>query len=104
MYLIQSDVLQKSVVWIVLFAICVCAVVVPAPLVEFRYFVVPVFIVQLEEIASNRDEGTTSGLFADTLVHLLHLLIYSVINAATMYIFLQRPFTGTDNESHRFMW
>jgi len=78
--------------WKVLYFICVSAVLIPAALLEFRYFIVPFLILALQ-IKPDSYLRTCGDL-----------VVYGAINIVTIYIFTFRPFTWFDGEIARFMW
>ena len=85
-----------------LLAACTAAVLVPAHLVEFRYFTVPWFLHMLRP---------GSVLYVDAAgrppamaLKLVTLVGYLALNAVTVYVFLHRSFTWGDGTVGRFMW
>ncbi|KAI8112993.1 hypothetical protein M9435_002999 [Picochlorum sp. BPE23] len=76
--------------------VCTAVVLIPAHLVEFRYFTIPWLLYILDK---------ESVLFRSNRAQLLStVLAYCAINVATMYIFLHRAFTWPDGSIARFMW
>ena len=71
----------------------VTAVVVPQALIEPRYFVVPAFFVVMR--TSSRVNVNLSGV--DVAVQVF-------VNIATLFVFLNRPFTAPDGSVGRYMW
>ena len=72
----------------------VCLSLIPSPLLEFRYFIIPYYIFRLHI-------GQPSGLRL-----IMEFLVYAVVNAQTEHYFLQKPFVWF-SEIHkwqRFMW
>lgn len=67
-------------------------VLIPSPLLEPRYFSIPVVLLRLHSRAPRR------------LFLLLELLIFAAINAVTIKVFLFNTFLGPNNEVSRFMW
>ena len=69
-----------------------CVVLIPAHLIEFRYFTVPFYLTFLHM----RTPSTTSlaGIVA----------LFAAANAATIYLFLARPFAWADGSVARFIW
>ena len=65
-------------------------VLVPSPLIEFRYFVIPFLLLYAHVKSSATSEWL---VIAQNLT----------LNAIVLYAFLYRPFDGVDGES-RFMW
>lgn len=83
--------------WILVFCLGIMGVLVPAPLLEFRYFTIPFFLIALHTKIPEEIELGTS--FCMTI-------LYSVLNAFTMYLFLFRPFHWANDPGgiQRFMW
>ncbi|KAL4440524.1 hypothetical protein ABPG75_003525 [Micractinium tetrahymenae] len=78
--------------WVLGLAGAAAVVLVPAHLVEFRYFTVPFYLFFLHmRTPSPAALAATVALFA-------------AVNAATIYLFLARPFTWPDGSTARFMW
>ena len=79
--------------WLLLYAVCTTLVLVPAELLEGRYFVLPFFMAALH-----------SPAFGRAKMQAFPLLLSAAVNAATLYLFLFRPFTWPDGSTARFMW
>ena len=85
-----------------LLAACTAAVLVPAHLVEFRYFTVPWFLHMLRPgSVLYVDAAGRPPAMARKLVTLVG---YLALNAVTVYVFLYRSFTWGDGTVGRFMW
>ncbi|EFC45755.1 alpha-2-glucosyltransferase [Naegleria gruberi] len=82
---------QKSSLWIGTFLFCTALNLIPLPLIEFRYFIIPFMILNLNTSSSDRQE-------------FVNILWYLLINGATLYMFLFKPFVGPDGNEARFMW
>lgn len=84
---------HRDVLWKILFFVCLAASTVPQKLLEFRYFILPYLIYRI-------------NMRYSTLVGLLHeILLYTAVNAATLYLFTQKPFKWAHEDSvQRFMW
>jgi len=82
----------KSFLWIASFLLCVVLNLVPLPLIEFRYFIVPFMLFNM----NTRQEERGSEIIT--------LAWYFLINGATLYMFLFKPFVGPDGAEARFMW
>jgi alpha-1,2-glucosyltransferase len=68
-------------------------VLIPARLIEPRYFTVPWMLLQLH-----------AG-FGSSRAHVLApLYLFAFVNAATLYLFLCRSYTWPDGSTARFMW
>ncbi|KAJ0984418.1 hypothetical protein J5N97_002774 [Dioscorea zingiberensis] len=83
---------QKRI-WILLFISTTALVVIPAPLIEFRYFTIPFYLMLLHSRLS------------DNLSWLVMGILYVFVNIFTMAVFLFRPFHW-DHEpgTQRFIW
>ncbi len=83
--------------WILVFCLGIMGVLVPAPLLEFRYFTIPFFLIALHTKIPEEIELGTS--FCMTI-------LYLILNAFTMYLFLFRPFHWANDPGgiQRFMW
>ena len=90
---LQTLALRQHFLWCIGYVLSVTALLVPTTLLEFRYYIVPYIIFRLNiSVASLRQ------LFAEVIV-------YAIINALTIYIFLHRPFHwSSDLSLQRFMW
>ena len=82
--------LFQLVYWMVT---CMCLV--PTPLLEPRYFLTP-FLIWFLHAAPKL---VASGWRAAAAI-----VLYAAVNAATLYIFIDRPFTWNDGSTARFMW
>uniref|UniRef100_A0A0B7A7B3 Dol-P-Glc:Glc(2)Man(9)GlcNAc(2)-PP-Dol alpha-1,2-glucosyltransferase n=1 Tax=Arion vulgaris TaxID=1028688 RepID=A0A0B7A7B3_9EUPU len=93
LYQFYSMTLHKGLLWRIVFSFCTLACLVPQALLEFRYFIIPFYILRL-----NMKLPTVKVLMAE-------LVFYVSINAFTVYMFTQRPFYWPENpEPQRFMW
>ncbi|XP_047329385.1 dol-P-Glc:Glc(2)Man(9)GlcNAc(2)-PP-Dol alpha-1,2-glucosyltransferase [Impatiens glandulifera] len=85
---------SRKKIWVLVYFVCCVATLVPAPLIEFRYYTIPFFFLVLhcEDIFDYR-----------SLV--LMGMAYVTINVFTMVMFLFRPFKW-DHEPglQRFIW
>ncbi|KAJ1667880.1 glucosyltransferase [Coemansia sp. RSA 1646] len=86
----------KNPVWRLALVACTAAVLVPSPLLEFRYFTIPFVFARLHM--------STATFSVRCLI--LETLWCSAINAATVWMFLNRPFTwdSEPGKDQRFMW
>jgi alpha-1,2-glucosyltransferase len=84
---------NKSYGWLVAFTICLSLCLIPQKLIEFRYYLIPFFIYRL-------------NIRPQSLALVLgEILVFSMVNIVTMYLFLNRPFYWPDSsEPQRFMW
>ncbi len=69
-----------------------CVVLIPAHLIEFRYFTVPFYLTFLHM--------RTPSTFALAAI----VALFAAANAATVYLFLARPFAWADGSIDRFIW
>jgi len=108
---------ENSLFWLLGFSVCTFAAIVPSPLIEPRYFLIPYLIARLHLFSDSKeielDTNTTTPekrqIRQDRRMHLAALAIegcwYAIINAATLYLFLYRPFNWPDSTQwQRFMW
>lgn len=90
-------VLGRNVPFLLVLGFCIAAVLtlVPSPLLEFRYFIIPFlfYCIQL-------------GPPADSRRTLLVLAMYLSIHLVTVYLFIYRPFEwpSEPDVKQRFMW
>lgn len=92
-WLVLSRIRQStSALHATIFLIAVSLVLLPAQLLEPRYFNIPLTIVLLE---TPRRSWVSLGFSIMSML---------VVNAITIYIFLYRPFTWGDGTTARFMW
>ncbi|XP_036373761.1 dol-P-Glc:Glc(2)Man(9)GlcNAc(2)-PP-Dol alpha-1,2-glucosyltransferase [Megalops cyprinoides] len=83
----------RSVFWNLAFLVCVAAATVPQKLLEFRYFILPYLLYRL-----HMPLPSVGRL-------LLELALHAALNAATLHLFLHRPFQWPHSPAlQRFMW
>ncbi|XP_020307728.1 putative Dol-P-Glc:Glc(2)Man(9)GlcNAc(2)-PP-Dol alpha-1,2-glucosyltransferase [Oncorhynchus kisutch] len=84
---------SRSLFWILAFLVCLLAATVPQKLLEFRYFIVPYLLYRLH-------------MPLPSLTRLvLEFLFYTAVNAATLYIFVNKTFQWPNSPAvQRFMW
>ncbi|CAG01173.1 unnamed protein product [Tetraodon nigroviridis] len=83
----------RSLFWHLAFWTCLLAATVPQKLLEFRYFIVPYLMYRLHLPLSSLPRL------------ILEFLLYTAVNAATLYIFITKTFQWPDSsETQRFMW
>ncbi|OAY24834.1 dol-P-Glc:Glc(2)Man(9)GlcNAc(2)-PP-Dol alpha-1,2-glucosyltransferase isoform X2 [Manihot esculenta] len=88
---ILGKVRQK--VWVLAYFLATAAVLVPAPLIEFRYYTIPFYLFILHSHVDDNESWIAMGL------------MYLVINAFTMVMFLFRPFHWNHEPGvQRFIW
>ncbi|KAG2262378.1 hypothetical protein Bca52824_069457 [Brassica carinata] len=83
-------------IWVLVYFLATCAVLVPTPLIEFRYYTIPFYIFMLHSCV--RSNGcTTTWLLTGT--------IFVCVNVFTMAMFLFRPFKWSHEDGvQRFIW
>ncbi|KAI8330626.1 DIE2/ALG10 family-domain-containing protein [Chlamydoabsidia padenii] len=83
-----------SVLWMIGYVFTLLLTLVPSPLLEFRYFILPFIF-----FCIHLPPPSPSNIF-------ITLVTYSLINMCVIYLFLYRPFTWPQNpgEWQRFMW
>ena len=86
--------------WAVVFIGGLVAVLVPSPLYEPRYFIVPTALLVLvfTALTPAKREGTQK------LVTIVHIVLHIVANVATTYLFLSKTFVSPDGAEGRIMW
>ncbi|XP_029317814.1 dol-P-Glc:Glc(2)Man(9)GlcNAc(2)-PP-Dol alpha-1,2-glucosyltransferase [Cottoperca gobio] len=84
---------SRSLFWSLAFLACLLAATVPQKLLEFRYFIVPYLMYRLH-------------MPLPSLPRLIvEFLLYTAVNAATLYIFISKTFHWPDSTAtQRFMW
>ena len=87
---------QVSSLWLFFFASSTLLVLVPAPLLEPRYFIIP-YVITLLHVRLPRTHRLATALCI--------VSAYVLVNATAMYLFLFRPFKWEGHEGwQRFMW
>ena len=81
----------RTSLWCIALALCTCVTLIPSPLLEFRYFTVPLLIVR------------TAITDAQTRSTWIDIVMFAFVNAVVLYVFVYRPFDGVDGVA-RFMW
>ncbi|KAM3860388.1 dol-P-Glc:Glc(2)Man(9)GlcNAc(2)-PP-Dol alpha-1,2-glucosyltransferase-like [Diretmus argenteus] len=89
----MDSIKSRSLFWSLAFLVCLLAATVPQKLLEFRYFIVPYLMYRLH-------------MPLPSLPRLLvEFLLYTVVNAVTLYIFVNKTFHWPDSTAtQRFMW
>ncbi|GMH33479.1 hypothetical protein BSKO_01313 [Bryopsis sp. KO-2023] len=88
----QQLLATHSTTWLIGFMACVGATIIPAGLLEFRYFLVPVSLVLLHVRPRTNGELIAS------------MTLSMCVNVATLYLYLEKPFFWPDGSTARFMW
>lgn len=84
---------SRSLFWSLGFLACLLAATVPQKLLEFRYFIVPYLMYRLHVPLPSLPRLA------------LELLLYTAVNAATLYIFITKTFQWPNSsDMQRFMW
>lgn len=84
--------MRRGPIWILIFTVAVCLTLLPAHLFEPRYFNPGVLLSVLNFPVESK------------FVRRLSILIFVLINIATIYVFKFLPFTWTDGSAARFMY
>lgn len=90
-----SSVASRNKLWQLVWWLVVALVLVPTPLLEFRYFITP-FVLWFLHAAPTLVESSTRAA--------LGVALNVLINAATLAVFITRPFEWNDGSEARFMW
>jgi len=84
---------RKNILWKCVYCICASANLIPSPLLEFRYFIMPYLIYRL------------NMPLASYVRLLMELTMYIAINFVTLYMFMEKPFLWEGVSGYqRFMW
>ncbi|CAN8257366.1 unnamed protein product [Cochlearia groenlandica] len=82
-------------IWVLVYFLATCGVLVPTPLIEFRYYTIPFYIFMLNSCVKS------NGCAAWLLIGVIFLFV----NVFTMAMFLFRPFKWShENGVQRFIW
>ncbi|KAI9019058.1 alpha-2-glucosyltransferase Alg10 [Hyaloraphidium curvatum] len=83
-----------TTVWLLGYLAATAITLVPSPLLEFRYFIIPYILLRLHVPRPSRQRLVIEGA------------VYAIVNALTLWIFLTRTFTWPSDpgEAQRFMW
>ncbi|GER54370.1 Dol-P-Glc:Glc(2)Man(9)GlcNAc(2)-PP-Dol alpha-1,2-glucosyltransferase [Striga asiatica] len=83
---------QKKL-WVLAYFFACAASLVPAPLIEFRYYTIPFFFLVLHSNVTDSWSSVFTGIF------------YLAVNCFTMFMFLFRPFSWKhESGTQRFIW
>jgi len=84
---------SQTRIWVLSFVLSVALVLVPAPLVEFRYYTIPFVILVLHSPAIGNGKLLAMGS------------LYAAVDLSTLVMFLFRPFHWEhESGTQRFMW
>ncbi|CAE6085553.1 unnamed protein product [Arabidopsis arenosa] len=82
-------------IWVLVYFLATCGVLVPTPLIEFRYYTIPFYLFMLHSCV--RSSGFATWLLIGT--------IFVSINVFTVVMFLFRPFKWSHEDGvQRFIW
>jgi len=89
---------SQSVLFVLGFIACTAMTIVPSPLLEFRYFVLPYLFWRLHLSPAIVDNARWRGI--------LEYLGYETINLITLWIFMSKPFVWDSEPGiiQRFIW
>ena len=89
---------SQSALFVLGVVICTALTIVPSPLLEFRYFVLPYLFWRLHVSPSVVKNAKGRGV--------LEYLWYEIVNFVTLWIFITRPFTweSEPGKVQRFIW
>ena len=112
----QQEQEQEGWLWVLGFALACAATLVPAGLIEPRYYTVPAVLALLHaparlferrrrsKVEEAGEASSSPSAAAFDWSALVACLSFSAVNAATLYVFAYRPFTWPDGSTARFMW
>ena len=84
---------EQSGLWILGWLLATCLTLVPSPLIEPRYLIVPYIMMRLHMPATSRKQEMTE------------LVFFMMVNVLTMTLFIGYPFTWAhERGTQRFMW
>lgn len=84
---------SQTRIWVLSFVLSVALVLVPAPLVEFRYYTIPFVILVLHSPSIGNGKLLAMGS------------LYAAVDLSTLVMFLFRPFRWEHEPgTQRFMW
>ena len=84
---------HQNFLWKLVYFVCVSVNLIPQMLLEFRYFIVPYLIFRLH------------SQFTSYTQVVLELGLYVAVNTATLYLFMEKPFTWpNESDMQRFLW
>jgi len=133
---IADELMQTAAIstfWCLSFGICCCCVLCPSPLLEFRYFIVPILIFKLNYLTSNELMDRVIGDCVDdklesvarrkykmmtlpiidfafnrlpnaNVYKWMNICLYLAINIVTLRVYITKPFEWNDGSTARFMW
>ena len=92
----------QSILWVLGYLTAVALTLVPSPLLEFRYFIVPYFFFRIHTISIDKDKQRPPYI----ILLICEAAMYLVFNVATFWLFLYRPFEWDHDPGvvQRFMY
>jgi len=104
---------KEKVIVFSIWLLCTCVTLLPSPLIEFRYYMLPWLFLQFEikpfggEVVKKekKEESAIQRSAIGKFVSSLYPVIigYILVDIATLYVFLYKPFVY-NGEVGRFMW
>ena len=79
---------------LVLLGCCVAAVLVPTPLLELRYFILPALLLRVHSGIDVHQQSNS----------VINVSISLFVNFIVLYVFVRKPFLWPDGSVARFMW
>ncbi len=90
---IFNNLSHQNFLWKLIYFVCVFVNLVPQMLLEFRYFIIPFLVFRLH------------CKFSSYVQVVLEIALYLLVNVATIYLFLEKPFKWpNDSTAQRFIW
>ena len=93
---------QRGLLWLCGYVICTSLVLIPAHLIEFRYYTIPTFFATIHLLLDKKDESIENE---NQIWYMKWTVLCFVIgNALLLYVFLYRTFIYADGSIGRFMF
>lgn len=94
---------RENPIWILIFLIAMALSLLPTPLLEFRYFTVPIIIgfIHVNKVEVNESQ---EALALKEMIYTFIWVLFIAVNVATTYIFLYRTYYWPDGSLARFMY
>lgn len=101
-FMLFATLRHKPLIWIMIYLLAICLTLIPSPLIEFRYFIIPYYIWRLNmrvPSSSVTTDGVQRCSFGETAW-------YCAINVVAFTLFLAYPFEWSSEPGvmQRFMW
>jgi alpha-1,2-glucosyltransferase len=89
---------SQSLLFLLGIVTCVGLTIIPSPLLEFRYFILPYLFWRLHLSPTSSENAKWRGI--------AEYLLFETINLATLWIFVSQPFTwdSEPDKLQRFIW